>query len=216
MKKTSETNENNNNSHDWTPNPRAEHSVGKSVAKEVLSWVKTIALGVIIGVLVVVFIVQRDNVYGDSMLSTLHSGDIVFTEKVSTYFNNYDRGDIVILDGSNMEGYNHEEYLIKRIVGLPGETIRIENGRVYIKEVGATEFYELQEDYLDPGTTTFVMAFGLEHGYDEVVLGDNEFFCMGDNRSVSNDSRNLGPFTEDRIKGIAFIRVYPIADFGLL
>ncbi|MCQ2531842.1 MAG: signal peptidase I [Saccharofermentans sp.] len=205
---------------DWTPIPKEEVNVGKEVTKEILSWIRTIALGVIIGVLVVVFVVQRDNVYGDSMCNTLQSGDIVFTEKISTYFHNFDRGDIVILDGHDMEGYNHEEYLIKRIIGLPGETIKIEDGKVYILEVGATEFYELKEDYLDhdiswQGGTT-VVAHGLMNGYDCVTLGEDEYYCMGDNRPVSNDSRNLGPFSEDRIKGIAFIRVYPLEKFGLI
>ncbi|MCQ2529351.1 MAG: signal peptidase I [Saccharofermentans sp.] len=223
MKKTGNVGVNNvdnkdkNNTRDWEMlPPKEDEPVGKAVAKEVLSWIKTIAIGVIIGVLVVVFIVQRDNVYGDSMFSTLKSGDVVFTEKVSTYFNNFDRGDIVILDGANMEGYDHEEYLIKRIIGLPGETIKIEDGKVFIKKVGASDFVELQEDYLDPGTTTTVMAHGLMEGYDCFVLGDDEYYCMGDNRLVSNDSRNLGPFSADRIKGIAVLRVYPLGSFGTL
>ena len=201
---------------DWTPLPREEVNVGKEVAKEVLSWVRTIAIGVLIGVIVVVFILQRDNVYGDSMNNTLHSGDVVFTEKISTYFNNFDRGDVVILDGSDMEGYNHEEYLIKRIVGLPGETVKIENGKVYILEVGATEFKELPEEYLDSGMETTMMAHGLMEGYDNIVLGEDEYYCLGDNRIVSNDSRNLGPFTADRIKGVAFVRVYPLVGFGFI
>lgn len=213
MKKTQN---NGNNSREWTPVNSKPESTQAAVIKEILSWVKTIAIGIIVGVLIVVFVIQRDNVYGDSMNNTLHSGDVVFTEKISTYFNNFDRGDIVILDGANMEGYNHEEYLIKRIVGLPGETVRITDGQVYIREVGATDFYLLDEPYLQPGTITTVMAHGMAYGYDEIVLGDDEYYCMGDNRIVSNDSRNLGPFTSDRIKGIAFIRVLPLADFGLL
>ena len=187
-----------------------------AIIASVLDWLIAIAVGVLVGVLMVVFVVQRDNVYGDSMVPNLRNGYIVMTEKISTYFHSYDRGDIVILDGANMEGYNHEEYLIKRIVGLPGETIRIADGHVYIREVGATDFYMLDEPYLVEGTLTSVMSTGMERGYDEITLGPNEYYCMGDNRPVSNDSRTLGPFSEDRIKGIAFIIIYPFNEIGLI
>ncbi len=179
-----------------------------------LDWFIAIAIGILAGVMLVIFVVQKDNVYGDSMVPTLKSGYVVMTEKISTYIDSYHRGDIVILNGSGMDGYNHEEYLIKRIVGLPGETLRIADGRVYIREVGAADFYVLDEPYLEQGVETYVMSYGLDKGYDEVTLGGNEYFCMGDNRPVSNDSRNLGPFTADRIKGIAFLVIYPFNSFG--
>ena len=63
---------------------------------------------------------------------------------------------------------------------------------------------------------TYVMDTGLKKGYDEVTLADNEYFCMGDNRPVSNDSRNLGPFTVNRIKGVAVIRVFPLNEIKVL
>ncbi|MCR4687918.1 MAG: signal peptidase I [Saccharofermentans sp.] len=181
----------------------------RSNAEELLDWLRTICIGVIVGVLIVVFVIQRDNVYGDSMMPTLNSGDVIFTQKISTYFHNYDRGDIVVLNGKDMPGYNHSEYLIKRIVGLPGETIRIADGVVYIKPKDSTEFYVLEENYLPEGLQTTVMDSGLAKGYDEITLADNEYYCLGDNRPVSNDSRTLGPFTEDRIVAVAVVRVYP-------
>lgn len=181
----------------------------QEIISSILDWLIAIAIGVLVGIVMVIFVVQRDNVYGDSMVPNLRSGYIVMTEKVSTYFDNYHRGDIVILDGEDMEGYNHEEYLIKRIVGLPGDTVRIADGHVYIREAGTEAFYMLEEPYLPEGVETYVMSWGLERGYDEVTLGENEYYCLGDNRPVSNDSRNLGPFTDDRIKGIAFLIIYP-------
>jgi len=187
-----------------------------STAYEILDWLRTICIGILAGVFIVVFIIQRDNVYGDSMDPTLCSGDVIFAQKISTYFKNFNRGDIVILDGKDMEGYNKKEYLVKRVIGLPGETIRIADGCVYIKPADSEDFYLLQENYLPSGTTTYVMETGLKKGYDEVVLADNEYFCMGDNRPVSNDSRNLGPFTVNRIKGVAVIRVYPFNEFKIL
>lgn len=186
------------------------------IIASILDWLIAIAVGVLVGIVLVVFVVQKDNVIGDSMLPGLRSGYAVMAEKISTYFNHYNRGDIVILDGTDMEGYNHEEYLIKRIIGLPGETIRIADGHVYIREVGASEFYMLDEPYIMPGSETSVMSWGLERGYNEITLGENEYYCMGDNRPVSNDSRNLGPFTEDRIKGIAFVIIYPFNEISFI
>ena len=166
--------------------------------------------------LIVVFVLQRDNVYGPSMMPTLNSGDVVFTQKISTYFSSYSRGDIVILNGQGMEGYTKTEYLVKRVIGLPGETVKIEDGNVYIKPADGTDFYLLEESYLPAGTKTTMMDYGLAKGYNEVVLGPDEYFCLGDNRPVSNDSRNLGPFTKDRIVAVAFLRIFPVSDIKLL
>ena len=104
-----------------------------TMAYEVFDWLRTICIGVLAGIFIVVCLVMKDNVYGDSMYPTLNSGDAVFAQKISNYFKTYKRGDIVVLDGHDMEGYNSKEYLIKRIVGLPGETVRIADGNVYIK-----------------------------------------------------------------------------------
>ena len=110
-----------------------------TTAYEVFDWIRTICIGVLAGIFIVVFLVQKDNVYGDSMSPTLNSGDAVFAQKISNYFKSYKRGDIVVLDGHDMEGYSSKEYLIKRIVGLPGETIRIADGHVYIKPADSSE-----------------------------------------------------------------------------
>ena len=186
-----------------------------STAYEVLDWLRTICIGVLAGIFIVVFLVQRDNVYGDSMKPTLNSGDVIYAQKISTYFHSYKRGDIVILDGHDMEGYYSKEYLVKRIVGLPGETVKIEDGNVYIKPADSNDFYLLQENYLPEGTKTAMMDDARKKG-NEIVLGEDEYYCLGDNRPVSNDSRNLGPFTADRIKGVAIIRVYPFNEVKTL
>lgn len=188
----------------------------KTVAVELIDWVKTICIGIIAGVFLVVFVIQRDNVFGDSMNPTLSSGDVIFTQKISAYLNLYDRGDILILDASEMEGFDTDEYLIKRVVGMPGETIKISEGKVYIKGKDSDEFYELEENYLEPGTITLMPSTGMVEGYQEMKLGDDEYYCLGDNRGVSNDSRNLGPFSKSRIKAVAVIRVYPFDSIGLI
>jgi len=181
----------------------------KAVASEVMDWIRTICIGVIAGVLLVVFVIQRDNVYGDSMNPTLAAGGVLFTQQISTYFKSFSKGDIVVLNGKGMEGYSKKEYLIKRVIGLPGETVEIADGNVYIKPMGHSDYYILQENYLEEGVKTTMMDYGTAHGYNEIKLGDNEYFCLGDNRPVSNDSRNLGPFTADRIVAVAVFRAFP-------
>ena len=206
---------------DEEPSGKKAFARGKKIEKgsktyEILDWLRTICIGILAGIFIVVFLVQRDDVYGSSMVPTLSQGDVLFTQKLSTYFKSYKRGDIVVLDGKGMEGYTGKEYLVKRIVGLPGETVRIADGNVYIKAADSTEFYLLQENYLPAGTRTTMMEAGQKKGYDEITLGEDEYYCMGDNRPVSNDSRNLGPFAEKRIVSVAFIRVFPFNEIKLL
>ena len=140
-----------------------------STAYEILDWLRTICIGVLAGIFIVVFLVQRDNVYGDSMKPTLSSGDVIYAQKISTYFHSYKRGDIVILDGHDMEGYYSKEYLVKRIVGLPGETVKIEDGNVYIKPADSSEFYLLQENYLPEGTKTTMMDDAMKKAWADNI-----------------------------------------------
>ena len=123
---------------------------------------------------------------------------------ISDYTGNFDRGDIITIDAKGMEGYSHEENLIKRIVGLPGETIKIADGDVYINGQLLDE-----SDYLPAGTKTYVGAEGQSRGYDEMTLGPDEYYCMGDNRGGSNDSRRMGPFKKSQIDAKVLARIYP-------
>ena len=204
-----------------TENESSDKKIFKKLEKgttayEIFDWVRTICIGILAGIFIVVFLVQRDDVYGSSMMPTLSQGDLIFTQKISNYFNSYKRGDIVVLDGAGMEGYTKKEYLVKRIVGLPGETVRIADGNVYIKPAGSNDFYLLQENYLPSGTKTIMMDDGIRKGYNEITLGENEYYCLGDNRPVSNDSRNLGPFEKKRIISVAVIRVFPLNEIKIL
>ena len=166
--------------------------------------IRFVAIGLLVGILLVVFVVQRNDVYGTSMEPTLHSGDAVFVEMISVYTGNFKRGDIVTIDAKGMDGYTHEENLIKRIVGLPGETIKIADGNVYINGVLLDE-----SAYLPEGTQTYVRAEGMSRGYDEVTLGPDEYYCMGDNRGGSNDSRRMGPFKKSQLEAKVVMRIYP-------
>ncbi|MBO4408962.1 MAG: signal peptidase I [Clostridiales bacterium] len=183
----------------------------------ILDWIRTLAIGVFVGIFVVVFFFQRDDVDGLSMYSFLKDKDILYTNKLVTYLDLYKRGDIAVIDVSHL-GYEEQDgYYIKRIIGLPGETLKIQNGEVYIKEVGASDFYKLDEPYLDEGQTTTVDSVNEKEPF-VVTLDENHVFCMGDNRTISHDCRaeDVGPIELKRITGIAFIRVYPFDTFGFL
>lgn len=183
---------------------KEESEKEKSALYMFFDTVKFVAIGLLIGILLVVFVVQRNDVYGSSMEPTLHTGDAVFVEMISVYTGNFSRGDIITIDAKGMDGYAHEENLIKRIVGLPGETIKIADGNVYINGELLDE-----SDYLPSGTMTYVGAEGQARGYDEITLGPDEYYCMGDNRGGSNDSRRMGPFKKSQIDAKVLMRIYP-------
>lgn len=183
---------------------KEESEKEKSAIYMFLDTIKFVAIGLLVGILLVVFVIQRNDVYGSSMEPTLYTGDAVFVEMISVYTGNFKRGDIITIDAKGMEGYTHEENLIKRIIGLPGETIKITDGNVYINGELLDE-----SDYLPAGTKTFVGAEGQSRGYDEVTLGPDEYYCMGDNRGGSNDSRRMGPFKKKQIDAKVLMRIYP-------
>ena len=168
-----------------------------------LDTLRFISLGLIIGILLVVFVVQRNDVYGSSMEPNLHEDDAVFVEMISKYFTDYDRGSIVTIDATGMEGYSKKEKIIKRVIGKPGDTVTIKDGSVYING------NLIIEPYLTEGTPTNMSADGTAKGYDNVILGDGEYYCMGDNRGASMDSRVLGPIPKSRIKAHVIAKIFP-------
>ena len=153
--------------------------------------------------LLVTFVAQRTDVNGTSMYPTLEDGDQLIADKLTYRFRDPERFDIIIFPYK----YAENTYFIKRIIGLPGETVRIdEQGNIYINgEI-------LDEDY---GYETIQYA-GL--AAQEIQLGDDEYFVLGDNRNVSEDSRyaDVGNIKREDIVGRAWIRIYPFSRFGLL
>jgi len=148
---------------------------------------------VLIVVLIRTFIITPVRVNGDSMNKTLQDGEILLLEK---YDKDFERFDIVVLN------YNNEK-LVKRIIGLPGETIEYRNNILYIngKKIEEKFIYEDTED------------FKLEYlGYDEIPK--NNYFVVGDNRDDSLDSRMIGLISKDDIDGKAIFRIFPFKNFG--
>ncbi|WP_022763982.1 signal peptidase I [Butyrivibrio sp. XPD2006] len=171
------------------------------VLKEILSTVLYLLVIFALTFLFITFIAQRTEVSGQSMEPTLHDRDSLLVDKVTYRFSDPKRYDIVIFPYQ----YGNRQYFIKRIIGLPGETVRIDtDGNIYINDTQLVETYGA-EVILDPG-----------RAIDGVKLGPDEYFVMGDNRNHSMDSRDItvGSIKKKDFLGKAFIRIYPFSSFG--
>lgn len=136
------------------------------------------------------------------MQNTLYNKDQLIVDKISYRFRDPERFDIIVFPFQ----YKENTYYIKRIIGLPGETVQILDGDIYINgEV-------LEEDY---GKETMVVS---GRAVNEIQLGEDEYFVLGDNRNHSEDSRfeEVGNIKRSDIIGRAFIRIWPFSRFGLL
>lgn len=177
----------------------------KKVMREMIS--TGLYLLVVLGAvyLVLTYVGQRTAVSGDSMESTLSDGDNLIVDKITYRFNDPQRFDIIVFPFR----YAEDTYYIKRIIGLPGETVQIDaEGNIYIDgEI-------LEENY----GREVIRPENVGVAKDPVVLGDDEYFVMGDNRNDSSDSRVevVGNIHRKDIVGRAWLRIWPFEDFGIL
>lgn len=175
----------------------------KKVLREVLSTSVYILFVLCAVYLVIHFVGQRTQVLGSSMEPKLSSEDNLIVDKISYRFHDPERFDIIVFPFRNEDN----TFYIKRIIGLPGETVKIdESGNILINGEILAESYG-KEVIKSPG-----------RAYEEIQLGDNEYFVMGDNRNNSLDSRepSVGNITRDEIIGRAWLRIWPLDKFGLI
>ena len=175
----------------------------KNILKEILSTSVYLLVVLLITYLIVNFVGQRTEVVGSSMESTLSDGDNLIVDKISYRFNDPKRYDIIVFPFR----YAKNTYYIKRIIGMPGETVRIDyDGVIYIDDKELTEYYG-KEVIEDPGIAV-----------REITLGKDEYFVMGDNRNNSTDSRDpsVGNIHKKEILGRAWLRIWPLYEFELL
>lgn len=173
----------------------------KTDIRAVLEMILYFALVAGITFLIIHFVGQRTVVNGVSMQPTLSDGDNLIVDKLSYRFRNPDRFDIIVFPQGD------GRYFIKRIIGLPGENVRIdEDGSIYIDGEKLSESYG-KEVIQDPGLAK-----------DGIELGADEYFVLGDNRNDSMDSRmaEVGPIVGERIMGRAWLRIYPFDQIGFL
>jgi signal peptidase I len=178
----------------------------KSFWKSALSFSLEIFKTVIISLAIILpiryFVIQPFMVDGASMEPNFHDKQYLVINEISYRFNEPTRGEVVVFKNPQ----NTKQYYIKRIIGLPGETITIKNNEVYIKAVDKKEFVKISElDYLPKDMKTFGNIDGLK-------LKENEFFVLGDNRKNSKDSRNLGPIKRELIMGKVWVRGFPFKE----
>lgn len=175
----------------------------KKILREILSTSLYLLVVLCLTYLVIHFVGQRTEVSGSSMEPKLSDHDNLIVDKITYKFKDPERYDIIVFP------FLHEEhkYYIKRIIGMPGETIYIdEEGNIYINDELLEEGYG-KEVIDNPG-----------RAYEPITLGDDEYFVMGDNRNNSSDSRDpsVGNIKRDNIIGRAWLRIWPFDKFGFI
>lgn len=165
--------------------------------------VRVILLAVVIVLPIRLFIAQPFIVSGTSMVPTFHDSEYLIVDEISYRVEDPKRGDVIVFRFP----HNPSVFYIKRVIGLPGETVEIEKGVVTIKNEENPDGIKIDEPY--------VSAI-VDDGRDmTVTLKETEYFVLGDNRPASSDSRSWGPLDEKYIIGRTLVRVLPIKEFGI-
>ena len=171
--------------------------------RDVLSTILYLLIVLVLTFLVVTYVGQRTKVIGSSMSPTLSDGDNLIVDKISYRFHDPERFDIVVFPFQ----YAEKTYYIKRIIGLPGETVyNDDNGTIYIDGEVLEEDYG-KEVIQDPGRAS-----------EPITLGADEYFVLGDNRNNSSDSRDpaVGNIRREDLIGKAWMRIYPFHEIGMI
>ncbi|MCD7957899.1 MAG: signal peptidase I [Lachnospiraceae bacterium] len=174
----------------------------RSIIREAIEWIFYVLLICCVAYVVVNYVGERTEVRGESMYPALNDGDQLIVDLISYQFTDPKRFDVVVFPFQ----YQEDTYYIKRIIGLPGETVKIEDGIIYINGEVLEESYGYEE-IKNPGLAS-----------TEITLGEQEYFVLGDNRNDSTDSRepSVGNITRDKIIGRAWLRIWPLKSFGFI
>lgn len=175
----------------------------KSKMKEILSTSLYLLFVLVVTFLVVTYVGQRTQVIGSSMEPMLSDGDNLIVDKISYRFHDPQRFDIIVFPFQ----YAEKTYYIKRVIGLPGETVYIdEDGSIYVNGEVLKESYG-KDVITDPG-----------RAYEPITLGEDEYFVMGDNRNNSSDSRDpvVGNIHRKDLIGKAWMRIWPFDKMGMI
>lgn len=175
----------------------------KSTGRSLIGWLLYLLVIIGLAYLIVTFIGQRTKVSGPSMQNTLHNGDNLIVDKLSYRFHDPERYDIIVFPIK----FEENTFYIKRIIGLPGETVQVKDGYTYINGKKLTSDIYGKEVMDEPGIAE-----------EPVKLGKDEYFVLGDNRNDSTDSRDpdVGVLKKNDLMGRAWLRIYPFNKFGLL
>jgi signal peptidase I len=183
---------------------RPERPVGKPWWKVLLEWGGFIVAALVIAFVVKTFIFQAFYIPSESMVPTLEIGDRVLVNKLSYDLHDVNRGDIVVFEAPEGTRTAEIKDLVKRVIGLPGETIAGRRGRIYI------DGKVLDEPWLPEGTQSRQFQCTEQLGCVDGRVPADSVFVLGDNRLQSKDSTYFGPIKDDGIVGRAFVRIWPI------
>lgn len=168
-------------------------------------WLREIFELIILALVIVLpirlFIVNPFIVSGASMVPTFHSGEYLIVDRISYRFNSPERGDVIVFRYPK----DTSKFFIKRIVGIPREKVEIKEGKVSIERAGEKKWTLIAEDYIKNKSS--------DNG--SYILGENEYFVMGDNRISSSDSRIWGTLDRKLIVGRALLRLFPITEASI-
>lgn len=178
-----------------------QHNEHPTMLQIVWETVRYAAVAAIIIIPIRTFVAQPFVVSGNSMFPTFHNGEYLIVDETTKYVGEYHRGDVVILRYPN----DPSKYFIKRVIGLPGETVTIQNGTVSITSATQTTPLVLTEPYVK----------NAKFDNSTRALSESEFFVMGDNRAQSSDSRVWGPVPKDLMDGKALLRLIPLTEATL-
>ncbi len=172
----------------------------KSNLHWIFDWSETIVVAFIMALIIRAFFLQVFWIPTGSMLPTLGIGDRIVVNKVAFHFREPRRQEIIVFRQVAFDGSPKND-LIKRLMGLPGETLEVKDGIVYINNEKIEETHPMNLDFSDFGP---------------VVVPDDAYFVMGDNRPASADSRYWGFLPKRNVIGPTFLRIWPLAQFGLI
>lgn len=203
----------------------------RTLLEDILDFVKVFVISAIVILLFVNFVAHPVRVDGESMYPTLKDGEFGFTNVGGVLLNGVERGDIVVV---TMEEEGQKTHWVKRVIGLPGDTVSCVNDVVYINGKVLDE-----TKYIDPDYRQSCIDNSKDHYFNkvpnsgdnkrnynpnvedryvdfkEVTLGDDEYFVMGDNRPVSKDSRYVGPVKKSQLFAKKMLVLLPISDIGV-
>ena len=178
--------------------------VVKGIIDFVMDILETVAFIGSIFIVIYLFILTPNQVKGASMEPNFQDGNYILTSRITYRFRQPQRGDVIVLKAPSNPGIEY----IKRIIGLPGDTIMIKDGNVYVNG------QEIPEQFTSAATNVWQDGFSKEGVPFTVPAGD--LFVMGDNRPRSSDSREFGPIPESSVIGVVFYRYYPVNEVGTI
>lgn len=182
--------------------PKKPSKVTESKEESVWDIVRFTIIALLVVIPVRMFVAQPFIVSGDSMFPTFHNSEYLIIDELSYHLGHPHRGDVIVFRYPK----NPSRFFIKRVIGLPGETIVIKNNTVTIKNTENPEGFKLDEPYAQDPLV----------GNSTTILKDDEYFVMGDNRPASSDSRAWGSLPEKFIVGRAFLRILPITKAAIM